>query len=397
MFVSIYILSLFLISFFKIKNNLYSTPKITKKYGVSILIPAYNEASSIEDTIKSVSKLKYDNIKEIILINDGSTDNTLEIAKKLEKEFSKVKVLNKKNSGKADSLNVAIKKAKGELVVVIDSDSFPKSNALQKTIGYFDDENVGVVTIPILVRNRHNLLSRLQAIEYSTIALTRKLLEPVDAIYVTPGPFAIYRKSALLDIGGFDPKNITEDIEITWNLASKNYSRKMNMSTSVSTVSPDKWKPWWRQRNRWTMGGLQTAYKYKHYWFKENILGYFILPFFVLGFALGIIGMCLFGYLLWEKFVKEYIFIKFSLIADTAIVQGSDLISFTPTILNYFGIVLFGLMFLFTIFVLSIIEVELFKGKRFFELILYMIFYLMLAPIILLTATFKLIKRDMKW
>jgi poly-beta-1,6-N-acetyl-D-glucosamine synthase len=397
MFVSIYILSLFLISFFRIRKELYNTPKITKEYGVSVLIPAYNEEESIEGTIRSVMRLDYKNIKEIMVINDGSTDNTLKIINGLKKEFPLLIVIDKKNGGKADSLNLGIKRAKGELIVVVDSDSFPRSDALKKTVGYFDDKTVGVATIPILVRNSHNLLSRLQKMEYAIIALTRKLLEPVDAIYVTPGPFAVYRRDILLKIGGFDSKNITEDIEITWNLASRGYSRKMNLDTEVTTISPDKFGTWWRQRNRWTMGGLQTMFKYKNFLFRENILGYFILPFFALGFILGLTGMGLFVYLMWQKFLKEYLFVKLSLIANTAIIQGSDITTFTPTVLNYFGIVLFVMMFLFTIFVLFVIDRELFRGRGFFELIIYLAFYLLLSPLILITATFKLVRGDMKW
>ncbi|MAG39811.1 hypothetical protein CMI41_02485 [Candidatus Pacearchaeota archaeon] len=397
MFVSIYILSLFLVSFFRIKKELYDTPKITKEYGVSVLIPAHNEEGSIGGTVRAVSKLKYNNIKEILVIDDGSTDKTLAIARSLQKKIPMLKVFTKKNGGKADALNYGLKKAAGELVVVVDADSFPRQDALQKTVGYFDDKTVGVVTIPILVRNSHNLLSRLQRIEYSTIALTRKLLEPIDAIYVTPGPFAVYRKSALVDVGGFDTKNITEDIEITWNLASRGYSRRMNLDTEVTSIAPDKFRAWWHQRNRWTIGGFQTMFKYKHFLFKENILGYFILPFFAVGFALGLFGMGIFTYLMWQKFLAEYLFVKFSFMANTALVTGTDITNFTPTVLNYFGIVLFFMMFLFTIFVLLIMDKELFKGKGFLDIVLYMVFYLLLAPLILITATFKLIKRDMKW
>jgi cellulose synthase/poly-beta-1,6-N-acetylglucosamine synthase-like glycosyltransferase len=397
MFISLYILSFFIVSFIRIRKELYETPKITKEYGVSILIPAYNEEKAIEETIRAASNLDYKNIKEIIVIDDGSTDNTLEIANSLKKDIPLLEIIHKKNGGKAEALNLGIKKAKGELIAIVDSDSFPRKNALQKTVGYFDNENVGVVTVPILVRNRHNLLSRLQAIEYSVIAFTRKLLEPVDGIYVTPGPFAVYRRKTLREVGGFDTKNITEDIEITWNLASKDFSRKMNMTTSVSTISPDKFRPWWHQRNRWTLGGLQTAYKYRKFLFRKNILGYFILPFFILGFIMGLLGMGILGVLTLSNLFKQYIFIKFSFLADTALITQTDVMNITPTVLNYFGIILFVFMFLFTLFVLAIIEKELFKGKRFLDLLIYLVFYLLLSPLVLLTATFKLIKRDLSW
>ncbi len=111
----------------------------------------------------------------MIVINDGSRDNTLEIAKRLQKKYPKLKILNKKNSGKADSLNKGLKFAKGELVAVVDSDSFPRKDALKKMVGFFEDPKVGAATCPILARNKKRFFERLQAIEYAVIALTRKL------------------------------------------------------------------------------------------------------------------------------------------------------------------------------------------------------------------------------
>lgn len=383
-------------SYFRIKRHLHDTPKITKKYSVSAIIPAYNEEDAIEETIRSVVGLNYENLKEIIVVNDGSSDNTINILKKLKKEFSNLKILDKKNSGKADSINQAIKIAKGELIAIIDSDSFPRSDALKKTVGYFDDPKVGVVTIPVLVRSKHNLLSRLQRIEYAVIALTRKLLEPIDGIYVTPGPFALYRGD-LIRKRGFDTKNLTEDIELTWHLASKNYSRKMNLTTNVTTIAPDKLRVWWKQRNRWALGGFQTFWKYRKNLFRENVLGYFIAPFFGIGIVMGLVGMIIWTYLLVSRFINQYLLVKFSLVANTAIISSEQLLNFSPTVLNFFGIVLFFFMFLFTIFNLTIIDIELYKGKRFIDLLLYMTLYLILAPFILVTATFKLIKGDMRW
>jgi cellulose synthase/poly-beta-1,6-N-acetylglucosamine synthase-like glycosyltransferase len=184
---------------------------------------------------------------------------------------------------------------------------------------------------------------------------------------------------------------------MTWHLAAKNYSRKMNLTTNVTTIAPDKLKIWWRQRNRWALGGLQTFWDYRRCLFRENILGYFIAPFFGLGFLMGLIGIGIGAYLIINRFINQYLLIKFSFIADTAIISSQQVLNFSPTILNFFGIAMFILMFLFTILNLTIIDIELYKGKRFLDLILYMTIYLLLTPIVLITATFKLIRGDMKW
>ena len=236
-------------------------------------------------------KSDYKNLLEIIVINDGSTDRTLKIALELREKYPKVKVLNKKNSGKADSLNHGIKFAKGEIMGVVDADSYPDKNAVSSMTGYFDDSKVGAVTTRILLRQRDNFLRKMQAIEYKVIAFTRKLLDFLDSIYVTPGPMALYRKSALKKIRGFDANNMTEDIEATWHLIHQGYKIRMSFVSKSATVAPKKLSAWLKQRIRWNIGGFQCIVKYRDAWFKKGMLGYFIIPFFSISLVLGIFGL----------------------------------------------------------------------------------------------------------
>jgi biofilm PGA synthesis N-glycosyltransferase PgaC len=398
MFFAIYFLIFFILLYTKNSHRMYECPKPSKQYSVSVIIPCYNEQDTIEGTLTAVNSLTYPGLKSIIAVNDGSKDNTLKILNELKKKFSKLVVYDKPNGGKSDAVNYGIKKAKTELVVVVDSDSFPAPDALENSVGFFNDPKVGVVTIPILVRNKKTLLGRMQALEYATIALTRKLLEPINAIYVTPGPFAVYRRKVLLEVGLFDTKNITEDVEITWRLAAHGWKRAMSMCTKVTTIAPEKLRLWWRQRNRWDMGGMQCIAKYWRLMFKDpkNVVGYFVVPFFALSMFLGFLGLSIFAFLIGSRLINQYLLAKFALIADTYIFSLDSFI-LTPSMLTYFGIILFILGAFFSAAVLYLMGETIFKKRNFFEFFFYLIVYLFLYPLVLVTATFKMIRRDMSW
>ena len=396
MFIALYFLSLFTLTFLQNRKEIFSSPEIKKNYSVSVLIPAFNEEESIEGTIESILKSKYKNLLEIIIINDGSSDNTLKIAKQLEKKYSNVKVFDKKNSGKADSLNQALKIAKGELVAIVDADSFPDQESLSTMIGYFEDEKVGAVTTRILVRNKNNFLRRMQAIEYKVIAFTRKMLGFLDSIYVTPGPLALYRKSALKKIKGFDPKNMTEDIEATWHLIHDGYKIRMSFISKVTTVAPDTLKKWFTQRIRWNIGGYQTILKYKHCFFRKGILGIFILPLFSISLVLGVFGLGFFTYRISTRILSSYLSTKYSIAAQTAVFALND-VNLNPSILNFLGVILFILGLSFIFFALRLINKHIKEKENFFSVIFYLLVYIVLRPVVLIVSLYKFSRGKYSW
>lgn len=395
MFVSVYFLSLFLSLYFKNKKNLFGYPKAKRNYSISVLVPAFNEEKTIKDTIEAIFSTNYP-VTEIIVLNDGSTDNTRKIVEELLKRYSKLKLLNKENSGKGDSLNKGIELAKGELVSVVDADSYPAKDSFGKLTGFFDDEKVGAVTCVFIPRNRSGFFERLQTIEYNIIAFTRKLLDYVDAIYVTPGPLALYRKSALVKIGGFDPNNLTEDIEATWHLTYEGYERRMCLATHASTTVPNKIKAWYKQRRRWNVGGLQCISKYKKLFLKKNMLGFFILPFFISQLFLGLLGLSIFFYLITTRILTNYIFVRYSIPVGTPLLTMNDLF-ITPSFLNYLGIILFVSGAIFTLLVLSIMKTRMLKKQNVFNILVYLIFYLSIYPFIMISAIYHFFRGTGKW
>lgn len=396
MFIALYFMSLFTLTFIQNRKEMFFVPKVKKKYSVSVLIPAYNEEDSIEGTVKTVLDSDYDNIIEVIIINDGSKDSTLKIARALEKRYSKVKVFDKENSGKADSLNQALKIARGELVAVVDADSYPDKHAISSMIGFFEESDVGAVTTRILVKQKDNFLRKMQSVEYKVIAFTRKLLGFLDSIYVTPGPLAIYRKSALIKIHGFDKKNMTEDIEATWHLTKEGYKVRMSYIAKSTTVAPDTLKKWIKQRIRWNIGGYQTILKYKNHFFKKGMLGLFILPFFSISLFLGVFGLGIFFYRIFRRILFSYLSTKYSIAAQTAIIAIED-VNLNPSILNFLGIILFILGLAFIFYALKHVNEKTHEKESFFSVIFYSLVYILLRPIVLIISLGKFLTGKYSW
>jgi len=394
MFISLYFFFFFITLYIKNKNRMFDYPKTTRKYSVSVLIPAYNEEDSIKGTVEAVLKSDYKNILEIIVINDGSTDNTRKIVEGVMKKNKLVKILNKKNSGKADSINQALKIAKGELVVIMDADSYICSDAIGKMIGFFDDKDVASVTGRILVKNKDKMLEKLQASEYAMIAFSRKLLEFVEGIWVTPGALSMYRKDALLKVGGFDVKNITEDVEITWRLIKNGYKIRMCLAAGTYTIVPNRAKKWWRQRIRWDIGGIQTVLKYKSEMLKKGSLGYFIVPLFTTSMFLGLFGLSVFFYLSIRRLLLMYQVTHTSFISNVPLLTMNN-IYITVTVLNFFGIVVFLLGLYLTLTGLKTINPGI--KKSFFNLLIYLCLYLSVYPTVLLVSVYKILRKDIKW
>jgi cellulose synthase/poly-beta-1,6-N-acetylglucosamine synthase-like glycosyltransferase len=397
MFISIYFLSLFILLYFRNKKDIFDYPKTNNKYSVSIVVPAFNEEKTIKDTVEQILKSDYLYLKEVIVVDDGSSDDTYKIAKKLEKKYEKVRVYTKKNEGsKAGALNFGLKKVNSEIFGVVDADSYPLKDSIKKMVGFFDDKKVGAVTCIFVPRNNKKFIEKIQAIEYNVIAFTRKLLDYVDAIYVTPGPLALYRREALEKIGGFDTNNMTEDIEATWHLAYEGYQRRMCLATKATTTVPNKLKAWYRQRRRWNIGGLQCISKYKKCLGKKEMLGFFILPFFVMQLFLGLIGLSIFFYLLTTRIISNFLYTQYSIEVGTPLVTMNDFM-ITPSFLNYLGVILFFLGVCFTLMALWILKAKVLTKRNIFNMFFYFLFYLSIYPFIMISAVYNFIKGGTKW
>jgi len=391
--ISIYFVLLFLVIFFKKRKEMGDYEEATRFPFVSIIIPAHNEEKSIRRTVENLKKIDYSNY-EIIVVNDGSEDRTSQIAKKCG-----VKVIDKKErTGKADSLNLGLKYAKGELIAVVDADSFPKKDCLKKTVGQFQNPKVGAVTVTALVKNPRGLLQHMQELEYAMIAWNRKLLDFINSIYVTPGTLSLYRRKLVLKLGGFDKKNMTEDIEMTWRVEKAGYIARMVFSTETYTIVPNELKRWFTQRIRWTIGGLQTLFKYKDVFLKRKyeMLGLFICPFFLLGFVLSLLALGIFSSLYFSWGLKNLILFYQAYYLGASVPVRLELL-ILPNVFTVFSVVIFVLSLLYVLICLKNLKINIMNLKNIFYIIFYLVIYLLTFPFIIVISLIRLWRGKYEW
>ncbi len=270
-------------TFVNLSTSLLFRPNI-KEFGtipsVSIIIPAYNEGKVIEKTIRSVLELNYSQ-KEIIVVDDGSTDDTLKIAKLMETNNQIRVISRRKNGGKWRAINKGIESSKSDIIVCIDADTVLDKNAIQPLVNHFIDSKVGAVAGNIKVGNRDKLLTKLQALEYiSQLNIQRRSEAFFQKITVVPGPLGAFRKSIIKEVGFYTGDTFAEDADLTLKILRAGYKIKYEPKSIGYTEAPIFFFDLAKQRYRWYRGLLQVIIKHKGMVFnpKYGTTGLFIIP-----------------------------------------------------------------------------------------------------------------------
>ncbi|MFH0833345.1 MAG: glycosyltransferase [archaeon] len=400
MFIAIYILSLFSILTIKNHKELYHSPRPDKNYSISIVIPCYNEGSTIINNLKALLNQDYPNLQKIIVVDDSSKDNSFEIIKKFAEKHPKIKLVQTpKNTGNAaGAKNFGAKFVKTELIGFSDADSFPERDAVSKMVGFFNNPNMGAVTSFVTIRNLNtSYLTKIQSLEYMFLGFFRKLLDFINSVYVTNGPLSIYRTTFFNNINGFDEKSITEDIEITWHMISKDYATAMSLSARVSTEAPSKIKPWFNQRTRWGLGGLQAISKYKKFFFRKGLFGAFVLPFVAASIILSIFTFLFSVYLISKSLITTGLTTFKSTAYNAPIFNFADF-TYHPSILIFYLTILFITSMIFYHYILRKTKYEeKFSTKRFFNMLFYLVIYGTLYPIVWFKSIYRYIIGDYRW
>ena len=247
---------------------------------VTVIVPVWNEENTLGGTIESLLALDYPKDKlDIIIVDDGSTDDTKRVANEY-KKFPSVRVYSKTNGGKHTAVNLGISKAKGEFLGCLDADSFVDKDALSRIVRCFEDPKVMAVTPAIKVHTPENMLQKMQSVEYDMGIFLRKVYGSMNAIHVAPGPFSIFRKEVFDKLGGYVKAHNTEDMEFAMRMHKNHFPIANVYDSYVYTVTPKTVKGLYKQRLRWVYGFLENAKDYRTMIFnrKYGNLGIFTLP-----------------------------------------------------------------------------------------------------------------------
>ena len=295
-FLSVYVQVFFLLTFLENRKKIVirkGNTKLSQYPAVSIVVPCWNEESTVEKTVNSLLNLNYPNDKlHIFLVDDGSTDGTFNILNKFS-NYSNIKIFKKENGGKHTALNLGLEHTETDFLGCLDADSFVDVEALARIMTYFERDPLTMAVAPsVTVHNATNIIQKAQKAEYHMGVYTKKMLGFLGAINVTPGPLTIFRKKVFDDLGPYRHGHNTEDMEIAYRMQKNDYKIEHCNDAYVYTNTPKTIPKLYRQRLRWIYGFINNTIDYKSVLFKKKYGNFalFTLP-------TGAISILAIGYL----------------------------------------------------------------------------------------------------
>ncbi|MFF3414360.1 bifunctional polysaccharide deacetylase/glycosyltransferase family 2 protein [Streptomyces sp. NPDC002698] len=233
-------------------------PEVTRP--VTVIVPAYNEKECIANTLKSLARSTHP--IEIIVVDDGSDDNTSEIAESL--GMPNVRVIRQENAGKPAALNNGVRNARHDIVVMMDGDTVFEPDAVHQLVQPFADPEIGAVAGNAKVGNRDTVIGAWQHIEYVMgFNLDRRMYDLLRCMPTIPGAIGAFRRDAVLGVGGMSEDTLAEDTDITIAMHRAGWRVVYQEHAKAWTEAPGSLKQLWSQRYRWSYGTMQALWKHR--------------------------------------------------------------------------------------------------------------------------------------
>jgi cellulose synthase/poly-beta-1,6-N-acetylglucosamine synthase-like glycosyltransferase len=361
---------------------------------VAIVVPCFNEERTVAATIDSLLAIDYPKDKfEIIVVDDGSQDNTLAVAKGFESD-QRVHVYHKENGGKHTAMNLALSHTTATLIGCLDADSVVAPAAMRQIAGAFADPEVAAVTPGILIKKPETILQHMQDAEYRLSVFNRFTLAALGSAFITPGPFSIFRTDIVRETGGWRHGHSCEDMEMAMRMQERGFLIGNAPGAVVYTGTPRTVRALFRQRVRWTYGFLRNSVDYRHMFGngKYGNLGLIVLP-----TALASIGIAIYFFLRIAYFAVldlMHFITRFEILG----------LSFHPSFSIFYinTSAMYFLIYVAIALVVGLISVGTFigSGKRLPPIgtPLFVVFYSFLVPLWLGTAVVRAVfKTGVRW
>ncbi|MFD0584801.1 bifunctional polysaccharide deacetylase/glycosyltransferase family 2 protein [Dactylosporangium darangshiense] len=229
---------------------------------VTVIVPAFNEQEGIEAAVRSLAGGDYPGGIEVVVVDDGSTDDTAGIVERL--QLPNVRVVRIPNGGKPNALNVGMTLTDHDIVVMVDGDTVFEPDSVRHLVQPFADPNVGAVAGNVKVGNRTSVVARWQHIEYVIgFNLDRRLYDVMRCMPTVPGAIGAFRRQALLEIGGMSDDTLAEDTDVTMALCRNGWQVVYEERARAWTEAPATLRQLWLQRYRWSYGTMQAMWKHR--------------------------------------------------------------------------------------------------------------------------------------
>lgn len=266
-------------------GQLIATPK------VAIIVPCWNEETTVTATVDSLLALEYPREKlSVILVNDGSTDGTRSSIDRFA-THPQITALHKENGGKFTAMNLGVEHAgDAELIGFLDADSLVAPDALREIVAAFEPDTMAM-TASMSIHTPRTLMERMQYAEYLLAIIFRHAFGSINSLYVTPGPFSFYRRSVFTALGGFKHAHLAEDMEMAMRMQRAQMRIGNAIRARVYTKGPPTLSRLITQRVRWTTGFLRNVlFEYRDLLGsrKNAALGLFVLPLGLIAIGAGI-------------------------------------------------------------------------------------------------------------
>jgi cellulose synthase/poly-beta-1,6-N-acetylglucosamine synthase-like glycosyltransferase/peptidoglycan/xylan/chitin deacetylase (PgdA/CDA1 family) len=230
--------------------------------GVSVVVPAYNEAAGIAATVTSLVDTWYEGPLEVIVVDDGSTDATAQIVTRL--ALPAVRVIGQPNGGKPAALNRGIAAARYDVLVLVDGDTVFQPDTLTFLVDRLREPAIGAVSGNTKVGNRTGILGRWQHLEYVMgFNLDRRMYDMLGTMPTVPGAIGAFRRGALAAAGGVSGDTLAEDTDLTMAISRAGWRVTYEESAIAWTEAPASLGQLWRQRYRWCYGTMQSMWKHR--------------------------------------------------------------------------------------------------------------------------------------